>query len=450
MSNSDHLAAVLKGIIGDSNVIHDPDRLQAFAVDGLAPKAIVCPGNAAEISSLLQYANAEKLAIVPRGNGTKMAAGRIPTKVDIILSTARLNRIVDNDIANLSLTAEAGLTLADVQQRLTRENKGYFLPLDPPYSRNATLGGVIAANASGPKRYIYGTARDLLLGLKAVTPTGDVVSFGGKTVKNVSGYDMTKLMIGSWGSLGVITEITTKLLPLPEASATVLASFPTPSAAGLFIQKIIHSVLLPSAVELFENKAASRLGETAKYLAAFCVEAVPEAVERQITAIGDDALKAGAVAIKVLKGTEEQSFWFRRRDFALDLTNEFSHPVILRSNFHISRHAALLESYEQMAQAAGIAAAFIAHAGNGIIFTYVLEDCGAAAKIPGIIAFVGKLTAEALKQGGNLVIESCPREIKEQVSVWGEPRGDYVVMRRLKESMDPCGVLNPGRFAGGI
>jgi glycolate oxidase FAD binding subunit len=269
MSNANQLASVLKGMVGESNVIQDPDRLRAYAVDGLAPQAIVCPGSAAEISGLFLYANTEKLAIVPRGSGTKMAAGGIPPRIDLVLSTVRLNRIVDYDIANLSLTAEAGLTLADVQKRLAGENKGYFLPLDPPYSEKATLGGVIAANASGPKRYIYGTARDLLLGLKAVTPTGDIVSFGGKTVKNVSGYDMTKLMIGSWGGLGVITEITTKLLPLPEASATVLISFATPAAAGLFIRKIIHSALLPSAVELLESKAAAKLGEKALGITGF-------------------------------------------------------------------------------------------------------------------------------------------------------------------------------------
>jgi glycolate oxidase FAD binding subunit len=202
MSDSNQLASVLKGMVGESNVIQDPERLQAYAVDGSAPKAVVCPGNAAEISSLLLYANAGKLAVVPRGSGTKMAAGGVPPKIDLVLSTVRLDRIVDYDIANLSLTVEAGLTLADVQKRLAGEKKGNFLPLDPPYSEKATIGGVIAANASGPKRYIYGSARDLLLGLKAVTPMGDIVSFGGKTVKNVSGYDMTKLLIGSWGGAG--------------------------------------------------------------------------------------------------------------------------------------------------------------------------------------------------------------------------------------------------------
>jgi glycolate oxidase FAD binding subunit len=207
---------------------------------------------------------------------------------------------------------------------------------------------------------------------------------------------------------------------------------------------------LPSAVELLESKAAARLGHNTNYLLAFSLEGVPEAVERQITEIGDAARKEGAAAVKILKETEDQTFWIRLRDFPTNLTEEFASPVILKSNFVISRQTAMLERYEAMAQAAGIAAAFIAHAGSGIITSYLLEDAGDSARIPAIIALIGKLAAEALKQGGNLVVESCPREVKETVSVWGETRSDYVVMRRLKEKMDPQGVLNPGRFAGGI
>ena len=151
---------------------------------------------------------------VPRGNGTKMAGGGIPRKLDVVLSMLRINRITEHDVPNLSLSVEAGATLTAVQKQLAGTGKGSFLPLDPPYTEKATIGGIIATNGSGPRRYLYNTARDLLLGIKAVLPNGDIVAFGGRTVKNVSGYDMTKLMVGSWGALGVITEITTKLLPL--------------------------------------------------------------------------------------------------------------------------------------------------------------------------------------------------------------------------------------------
>jgi glycolate oxidase FAD binding subunit len=447
MSNSDQLLSALKGIVGEANVIQNADQLKAYAVDGLVPKAVVSPGSAEEVSTVVKYANAEKLTIVSRGNGTMMAGGGIPKKVDIVLSLLRLNRITDNDVANLSLSVEAGMTLSEVQRKLANGGKGSFVPLDPPHTEKATIGGIIATNASGPKRYLYGTARDVLLGLKAVSPNGDIVSFGGKTMKNVSGYDMIKLLIGSWGSLGIITEITTKVLPLPEASTTLLASFDNLAAVGPYIRKIVHSVLIPSAVDLISGKAAERLGEKSKYLLAFSLEGIVEAVDRQVAEISDSAKKDGATSIKVLKGAEERNFWIRVRDFSVDMEKEFGIPVVLKSNFVISKHIELLETHEKMAQAAGINAAFIVRAGNGIFYTYVLEK---AEKTSGLSEFIGKLTAEAVKYEGNLVIESCPREIKEKVSVWGQQRKDQVIMRRLKENMDPQGVLNPGRFVGGI
>jgi glycolate oxidase FAD binding subunit len=444
MSNSNQWVSALNGIVGEPNVIQDQDRLKAYAVDGLAPKAVVVPGTVEEVSRLLAYAHLEKLAVVPRGNGTKMAAGAIPEKIDVVLSMLRINRITEHDIPNLSLSVEAGITLAEVQKKLAGTGRGSFLPLDPPYSEQATIGGIIATNSSGPRRYLYSTARDLLLGIKAVSPNGDVVAFGGKTVKNVSGYDMTKLMIGSWGALGVITEITTKLLPLPEASATLLASFGDLAKAGALTRRILHSVLLPSAMELMDGRAAGQLGEKAQYLVAFSLEGVGEAVDRQVAEIGELAKREGAIDTKVLKGEDERTFWFRVRDFALASTAS----VILRSNVVISKLTETLGNYEKMAQAAGVDCALIGHAGNGILTGYIL-DCGAA-KMDPIVDLIGKFTEEAAKHEGNLIVESSPRDLKEKVSVWGRTRSDEVVMRRLKERVDPGGVLNPGRFVGGV
>jgi glycolate oxidase FAD binding subunit len=397
-----------------------------------------------EISKLMVIATAEKLGVAPRGNGTKMAGGGIPRKLDVVLSMLRINRITEHDVPNLSLSAEAGITLAEVQKKLAGTGKGSFLPLDPPHTEKATIGGIIAANSSGPRRYLYNSARDLLLGLKAVLPNGDIVAFGGKTVKNVSGYDMTKLMIGSRGALGVITEITTKLLPMPEASATLLASFDDLTKAGSLTRKILHSVLLPSAMELMDEKAAGRLGEKGRYLVAFSLEGVGEAVERQVKEIGEAAKGEGAVDSKVLKGEGDHAFWVRVRDFPL----ASAASVILKSNFAVSKQSEILGNYEKWARAAGVECAFIGHAGNGIITCYILGD--GTAKMEALADLIGRFTAEAVKYDGNLIVEAAPRALKEKVGVWGQPRMDYVVMRRLKEKIDPAGILNPGRFVGGI
>ena len=444
MSTTNRLVSALKERVGEANVIQDPDQLRTYAVDGLIPRAVVSPGSAEEVSKLLAYANSEKLAVVPRGNGTKMAQGGVPRKLDVVLSMLRINRITEHDVPNLSLSVEAGITLASVQKKLAGTGKGSFLPLDPPHTDKATVGGIIATNSSGPRRYLYNSARDLLLGLKAVAPGGDVVTFGGKTVKNVSGYDMTKLMVGSWGALGVITEITTKLLPLPEASATLLAAFDDLAKAGSLTRRILHSVLLPSAMELMDGKAASQLGEKGKYLVAFSLEGVGEAVERQVAQIGEMADKEGATEAKVLKGEEDRAFWIRVRDFAYAAEA----PVILKSNFVISGQAELLGKYENWAQAAGVGCAFIGHAGNGVLTIYVTENV--VNKQDRVIDLIGRFTAEAARRDGNLVVESCPHELKARIDVWGLPRSDNAVMHRLKGEMDPVGVLNPGRFVGGL
>lgn len=444
MSNNNTLVAALREMVGEANVIEDPDRLGAYAVDGLTPRAVVSPGTAEEISRLLAHAGSKGLAVVPRGNGTKMAAGGIPRRLDLVLSLLRLNRITGHDVPNLSLSVEAGVTLAAVQEKLAGTGRGSFLPLDPPYTDQATIGGIIATNGSGPRRYVYNTARDLLLGIKAVTPNGDIVAFGGQTVKNVSGYDMTKLMIGSWGALGVITEITTKLLPLPEASATLLTLFGDLAGAGSLTRRIIHSVLLPSAVELTDEKAAGLLGVKAKYLVAFSLEGVGEAVERQLADIAGTAKEEGALETRVLKGGEDRAFWRAVRD--LPLAADVS--VVLKSNFLISRQTEMLGAYERMARAAGIDCAFVGHAGNGILRSYFLGKAGGQ---PGPSAeLIGRFTDEAVKQEGNCVVESCPGDLKAAIRVWGRPRGDEALMRRLKEEMDPAGVLSPGRFVGEI
>jgi FAD/FMN-containing dehydrogenase len=172
-----------------------------------------------------------------------------------------------------------------------------------------------------------------------------------------------------------------------------------------------------------------------------------EAVDRQVAEISDTTKKEGATSVKVLKGAEDSGFWIKVRDFSDDMEKEFGTPVVLKSNFVISKHVEILGSCEKIAQAAGINAAFIMHAGNGILYTYILEK---AEKAGAIVDLITKFTAEAAKHEGNLVVESCPPEIKEKVSVWGQQRNDQIVMRRLKEKLDPKSVINPGRFVGGI
>ena len=456
MPKTDGLFIRLREMIGEAHVIQDPDQLKAYAIDGKKPKVVVTPATIDEVSRVVAYASQEHRAIVPRGNGSKMKMGGIPKKMDIVLSTRRLNRITDRDCENLTLSAESGLTLGEVQQGLAKVGQGYFLPLDPPFTDQATLGGIVATNSSGPKRLLYGSARDMMIGAKAVFPNGDVVVSGGKTVKNVSGYDMCKLLIGSYGTLGILCEMTFKLLPLPEKEATLGLSFAVLEGADGFVRELRASQLIPSSIEILNGLAVQKMRypismpPNGNYLVAVGLEGVAESIERQVSEMSEMGKKHGTLEAVTLDAEKHQEFWVALRDFSSRLTDEDSNVISMKSNFLISKCGDVLGSYEKIARGLGIHCAFISHAGNGILYSHALPGKSFRSKADSFVELIEKLTAEAVKYGGGLVVESSPPSIKKKVDVWGQSRSDYLVVRRLKEQIDPAGILNIGRFVGGI
>jgi glycolate oxidase FAD binding subunit len=456
MPKNDNLFSKLKEIVGEAYVVQDPDKLKAYALDGKKPKIVVSPGTIDEVSKVVAYANQQHLTIVPRGNGTKMEMGRIPKKMEIILSTNRLNRMTDSDCENLTLSAESGMTLNEAQKSLAKVEKGYFLPLDPPFTDEATLGGIVATNSSGPRRLLYGTARDLIIGTKAVFPNGDLVISGGKTVKNVSGYDMCKLLIGSYGTLGIICEVTFKLLPLPEKEATLLLSFAKLEEADGFVRELRGSQLIPSSIETLNATAVQKMRYSVSvppngnYLVAIGVEGVTESIDRQISQLSEMGKKYGVLEAVTLDSEKHRAFWIAIRDLQKGLTEGNPNLISLKTTFLISKCGEMIGSYEKIARDFGIEGAFICHSGNGILYSYLLPGKNFRSKIESIVELIGKLTLEAVKNEGNLVVESSPLLIKKKVDVWGQSRSDHLVVRRLKEQIDQAGILNIGRFVGGI
>lgn len=454
MSNNDKLASKLREIVGEANVIEDPEKLKALAVEGVTPKVLVFPGTIDETSKVVAYAYAEKLAVIPIGNGTKMALGGIPKWADILLSTRRLNRYTDYDIANLTLGVECGVTLSEAQAKLAGEGKGYFLALDPSHTQNATLGGIVATNDSGPKRFIYGTSRDIILGIKAVFPNGDIVIAGGKAVKNVAGYDMTKMLIGSMGALGIICGITFRITPRPDAEATLLVPFSGLKEAAGFLRKILHSKYYPASLELMNAKMAGSFGATAalkgKFMAAIALEGIEEAVARQNADLGEMGRQEGASEVVTLKADAHRDFWIAYRDFTGELAKTHPNLISLKANFALSKVMEMVGAFEGAVREAGLDCALACRAGNGILFAALPLGDDLGAKTAAVVGLIGRLTAEAVKNEGNLIVERAPRTIKEKVNVWGQTRSDVVVVRRLKAKLDPSGILNPGRYVGGV
>jgi glycolate oxidase FAD binding subunit len=296
----------------------------------------------------------------------------------------------------------------------------------------------------------------LIIGTKAVFPNGDKVVSGGKTVKNVSGYDMSKLLIGSYGTLGIICEMTWRLLPLPEKKATLLIPFAQLKGAESFVYEILNSPLIPASIETLNARAVEKIRDPVpmssegNYLIAIGLEGVAESIDRQISEMGERSKKHEAFKPVILYSEKHDGFWKAIRDFSEALTKNYPNLIALKLNFPISKWGEILGNSEKIAKGLGMDCAFACHSGNGILYTYIGVGKDIQSKIEPLVKLIEELTSEVVKNGGNLVVESCPLPVKEKVDVWGQPRADYRIARRLKEEIDPVGILNPGRFIGGI
>jgi len=360
----------------------------------------------------------------------------------------RLNRVLDHQPGDMTSTVEAGAALSDYQAHLSRH--GQFLALDPPGGDHATIGGILAANVSGPRRLRYGTARDLLIGLRVVDATGTVTRGGAKVVKNVTGYDMNKLYIGSLGTLGIIVEATFRLFPIPECERTLVAAFSTAAKARDAVGRILDSPLVPSAVELLNETAARevarKLGVTSEVcgaVLAVAVASVPEAVEAQIRTA--QALTAEANEHEVLAGQTHDAFWAAVRDCG----SGHDAGVVLKASVLLTKVAEAIEYGERLAAQHGLRVTVIAEAGTGILRFYFRADDDASGATR-LAEVVNPLRQFSVQAKGSLVVLRAPVAVKAQVDVWGSPGNGFALMRRLKEQFDPGHILNPGRFVGGL
>ncbi len=467
--------------IGREHTHTDGNTLAKYAIDHMTPKAVIFPQNTTEISEVVRFANQEKLAIVPWGSGSKIKMGNPPRKLDLVVGTKRLNHMLDVDTQNLTITTESGVKFRDIQARLAtqedrcylplgdlstaaddficsdRSNSGCFLPIDPPGSEIATIGGVVAANSSGPRRLLYNLPRDVILGVRFVTPRGDITGSGGKTVKNVSGYDISKLILGSMGSLGIITEITFRLLPLPEKMQTVLLAFESFSETTSLIKAIFKTQLLPAAVEVMNATAFDSLEfkgtpdfSANRYIVAIGLEAFEAAVDRMKTEILDLANANGVKATAYFSEHDHLRFWLTVSGLPSFLDAKYVNLIRAKVNLRISEWKNIFEFAEKNLTQAGIDHTIQAHSGSGIGLINLLLDQESNGAMDKALEFMGKLLTFSRKAGGNTVVQNAPPDVKEKLDIWGAVGSDFVAMKKLKEQLDPNGVMSPGRFVGGL
>jgi glycolate dehydrogenase FAD-binding subunit len=412
----------LQDIVGPENV---REAAAEDAVEGVRLLFVAEPGSVEETSELMKLARREGLAVSPRGGGTKMHIGDPPRELDLILSTARMNEIIEYAPDDQVVRVQAGIRLGDLQERLSGSNQ--MLAIDPPES-GATIGGIIAANSSGPRRYKYGTIRDLIIGITVVLQDGTVAKAGGKVVKNVAGYDLSKLFTGSLGTLGVIATANFRVHPRPEAARTVAVEIEDPQAAQEAAQTIMHSQVEATAVEL-------HYGEDAKLLSVL-LESIPGGIEAKVETTSFLLRPFGEV--RALEDEEAGHLGpLRPPEIADD-------EAVVKIAAPPAELAGVLESVLGAAERRGLAHPRITgHAASGVTF----------AGLSG-----GETMAEAIEEirelwirrRGSVVLQRAPVELKKRVGTW-DTGGDYLgLIRRVKEKFDPRGGLNPGRFMGGI
>jgi glycolate oxidase FAD binding subunit len=442
------LTQTLEGIVGAEQV-RTGEGARAYIVDDVVPRVVAFPGCVEEVSAVLRVSHEARVGVVPWGGGVHMGLGAMPEKADVVLGLGRLNRVLDHEPGDMTSTVQAGMVFRDYQAALGTQDQ--FLSLDPGQADRATIGGILAVNASGPRRLRYGTARDLLIGVRVVHADGTVTKGGAKVVKNVTGYDMNKLYIGSLGTLGVIVEATVRLYPVPACERTWVAPFPTPAKAQAAIATILDSPIVPSAIELLSHTAAVGLRQTPGWepkpggaLLAVAVASVPEAVDAQIRAVQTLGAAACAGDGLCLDGPAHEQFWRSVCDFSLG----DSRAVVLKASVLITRVADAVEYGERVAAEHGLRMAAISEAGTGIVRYHFTADDGEGDRTSRFSNVVGALRDFVAEAKGSVVVLQAPPEVKAGLDVWGPPGKDLMLMRGLKKQYDPERILNPGRFVG--
>ena len=429
----------LRDIVGVAHVSTGVE-LSPYVVEGRTPDAAVFPGSVDEVRAVVALAADAGLPVSPWGGGTASAMGVPAARMGLVLGLRRLDRIVEHEPGDLTVTVEAGRTVAALQSAL--RERGQWLSLDPPDAERATIGGVLAANASGPRRHLYGTARDLLIGVTVVTADGTLVRGGGKVVKNVAGYDLPKLFVGSCGTLGVIVEVTVKLRPVPDTERLVAMPFGRVEEAGAAARTVMGSDLVPNALDLLDEDALRGLGVTDVGAALFVgFDGLAEQVTWQVDELA--RLVGGGRAPTPLA----EATWPRLATSAADAF--VSPAAVMRLCVLPTQVAGVMAQACSVARGHGLRCAFSSHAGVGVL-TGALAMPDGRHEIDGPAEVLREWRAIARAASGYAVLDMAPLAVKEAVGVWDDAGAASRIMQRIKSELDPNNVLNPGRFLAGI
>ena len=418
---------------------------QNYSVDGVAPVDVIAPSTEEELSESVASANADGLGIIPWGGGTRVALGNPPERPCLVVDMTNLNRVVSHNYADLTASFQAGMPFSLVSEVLAQQ--GQLLAIDPPVPARATIGGTLAAAASGPLKWHFGHPRDTVIGMKVVQPDGAVTKSGGQVVKNVSGYDMSRLHIGGLGSLGLILEASFKLTPIPMYERTLIASFADAEAAVEAAMRVFNSYVMPLALTAFDPRVASRIGldeNSAGHYVAVRLGGRPRTLARQVDEIASIFTDSGASSQRDDEGPSP-SLWRPLSDFGWSPETT---PLLNVRITTLPSHVRDILNMIDQPRDPGLELATLAEPGFGTVEANWFGPADTPTDT--LTTMIDKLRKRASTLGATAVVQRCPPDVKTGIDVWGDNHPGIEVMRRMKRRYDPNGVMNPGRFVGRI
>jgi len=443
-------------VLPDVKVSTAPEDLICYGFDasGLdaSPSAVVWPANTEDVVRVIRYAYENDIPVVPRGAGTGMTAGAVPSKGAIILSLEKMNRILEIDSENLNVLCEPGLINGKLQRELKRT--GLFYPPDPASMNFCTIGGNVAENAGGPKALKYGVTRDYVMEIESVLPNGKIITMGVKTSKGVVGYDLVRLLVGSEGTLSVFTKIRLKVLSLPEEVITLLATFGSLESSGEAVSKIISSRIIPRTLEFMDHEAIRAVENFRPVGLPGDVEAIllieldghPTVITKEAEKIVDICRNLGGEVEMAEDEAARDSLWTARRSISPALYR--IKPTKINEDIVVPRNMIpeMLKRLKKLSEESGIKIVNFGHAGDGNIHVNIMVDRANKEEYQKGLSLVGRVFQETLSLGGTISGEHGVGLTKANYIGMELSKTELEIMESIKKVFDPKNILNPGKI----
>ncbi|QNK55667.1 FAD-binding oxidoreductase [Paenibacillus sp. PAMC21692] len=448
----------LRAIVGERHYRNDPEALVAHSYDGTPmlqslPQGVIYPESTAQVSAIMKLLSKHGVPLVSRGSGSNLCGGTVPVEGGIVMVMHRMNRIIETDTENLTVTVEPGLITAEMIAHV--ESLGLFYPPDPSSMRISTIGGNIAECSGGLRGLKYGTTKDYVIGLEAVLASGDIIRTGGKLMKDVAGYDLTKLLVGSEGTLAIITEATLKLIPPPQTKKTMLAMYRDLYGAARTVSRIIENRIIPATLEFMDNPTIrvvddfAGLGLPRDMEAILLIEQDGDAasVERDIARIREICALEAADRVEVAESREEAEKLLTARRSAFTALARLRPTTILEdATVPRSRIADMVLRINEIARKHNVTIATFGHAGDGNLHPTATTDARDTEEVHRVEAAFAEIFEAAIELGGTITGEHGVGLVKAPYLEWKVGAPGIEVMKGIKAAFDPQGLLNPGKL----